>query len=55
MLKPKNNLDTHEMSLIWDLKPIPTIEKLTETFSFSLNLLSCADIHCYDTLNVPQY
>lgn len=55
MFKPKNNLDTTEMCLIWDLKPIPTIEKLTETFYFSPKLLLCADTHCYATLNVAQY
>lgn len=45
MLKPKNNLDTHEICFIWDLKPIPTTEKLIKTFSFSLKHLLCTDTH----------
>lgn len=45
MLKAKNNLDTHEICFIWDLKPILTTEKLIEIFSFCLKYLLGTDTH----------
>lgn len=48
-------LMTSEMCLIWGPKLIPTTEKLTKTFSFSLKLLLYADTHFYTTVVLLQY